>query len=195
MGKEHDKRIEELRKLNEKKAEAKEQKKPKEEGSNDKIGDSDKIADLTDTLQRLQAEFENYKKRVERERQHFEKCAEERLVINLLPLLDSFELALKNTADKDKFVRGVEMIFAQFYSILRSEGLKPIDALGKKLDIYRHEALMKELSDKEEDIVIEELQKGYMFNDTVVRHSKVKVSKGKQDDHEKNPVKGDTGNR
>src|SRR3989338_118757 len=107
MSKEHDKKIEELRKLNEKKAEpkeSKEQKKPKKEDSNDKTDNSDKINDLTETLQRLQAEFENYRKRVERERQHFEKCAEEKLIVKLLPLLDSFELALKNTADKDKFV-------------------------------------------------------------------------------------------
>ena len=133
-----------------------------------------KIKNLVDTLQRLQAEFENYKKRIEMDIIKYKKYAKEELIIKLLNVLDSFELALKNTADVEKFIKGVELIFAQFYSILEKEGLKPIDAVGKKFDPYKHEVLMKEKSDKE-DIVIEEFQKGYMLHDKVIRHSKVKI--------------------
>jgi molecular chaperone GrpE len=166
-------------------------KKPKKE----KIDPNElKIRELTDTLQRLQAEFENYKKRVDREKQEFVKYAAGTMALKLLPLLDSFEFALKGTEDKEKFTKGVEMIFAQFYSILENEGLRPIEAIGKKFDPYKHEVLMKDFSDKDEDIVIEEMQKGYMLNDKVIRHSKVKISKGK-DDNKRNSAKECTGAR
>jgi len=84
---------------------------------------------------------------------------------------------LKNTGDKENFIKGVELIFAQLYSILQSEGLKPIECVGKRLDPYNHEVLLKEQSDKEEDTILEELQKGYMLNDKIIRHTKVKVAK------------------
>lgn len=136
----------------------------------------EKIEELTETLQRLQAEFENYKKRIDKEKEEFVKYTKADLILEILPTLDSFEMALKNASDKKKFIKGVELIFAQFYSLLESEGLRPIEALGKKLDPYKHEVLMKQESDKEEDTVLEELQKGYMLNDKILRPSKVKVS-------------------
>lgn len=141
-----------------------------------KTNDKEKITELTETLQRLQAEFENYKKRIDKEKEEFVKYTKADLILEILPTLDSFEMALKNASDKKKFIKGVELIFAQFYSLLESEGLRPIEALGKKLDPYKHEVLMKQESDKEEDTVLEELQKGYMLNDKILRPSKVKVS-------------------
>lgn len=135
-----------------------------------------KIEELTDTLKRLQAEFENYKKRVEKEKAEFVKFAHADVVAEMLPVLDSFEIALKNTSDKEKFVEGIKIIFAQFHSILEAEGLKPIKAAGEKFDPYRHEVLMKEESDKPEGTILEEFQKGYMLNDKVLRFSKVKIS-------------------
>ncbi len=135
-----------------------------------------KIEELTDTLKRLQAEFENFRKRVERERVEFIKFAHADIIAKMLPVLDSFELALKNTHDKEKLVEGVKMIFAQLYSILEAEGLKPVKAAGEKFDPYKHEVLMKEASDKPEETILEEFQKGYTLNDRVIRHSKVKVS-------------------
>jgi len=140
----------------------------------------EKIKELTDSLQRLQAEFENYQKRVENEKQEFVKYSKADLIAKLLPILDSFELALKNTTDKEKFVKGIELLFAQLYSMLEAEGLRPIKAAGEKFDPYKHEVLMKQKSGKEEDLILEELQKGYMLNDKVLRHSKVKVSKKNQ---------------
>lgn len=136
-----------------------------------------KIRELTESLQRLQADFENYRKAVDRQRQDFFKYAHADVIEELLPILDSFELALKNRDKQEDFIKGVELIFAQLYQLLEKEGLRKIEADGKKFDPYKHEVLMTEKSDKEEDIILEELQKGYMLGDKVIRHSKVKVSK------------------
>ena len=131
---------------------------------------------MTDTLKRLQAEFENYKKRIDKEKEEFAKYAGALTIGKMLPVLDSFEIALKNTSDREKFVEGMKMIYAQFHSVLEAEGVRPIKAAGEKFDPYRHEVLMKEESDKPEDTILEEFQKGYMLNDRVLRHSKVKIS-------------------
>lgn len=136
-----------------------------------------KIDDLTDTAKRVQAEFENYKKRMERDKAEFCRFAEKNLVVKILPMLDSFELALKNKDKKEDFIKGVELIYSQMFSLLEKEGLKKIEAEGKRFDPYFHEALLSEKTGKEENIVIEELQKGYLFRDNVIRTAKVKVSK------------------
>ncbi len=135
-----------------------------------------KIDELTDTLKRLQAEFENYKKWTQKEKIEFANYAHADIIAKLLPVLDSFELALKNSSDNDKFIHGMKMIYAQFHSALESEGLRPIAALGEKFDPYRHEVLLKEESEKPDETVLEELQKGYMLKDKILRYSKVKIS-------------------
>src|SRR3989338_4584321 len=89
------------------------------------------IEELTDTLKRLQAEFENYKKRNEKEKIEFVKYSNAGLIASLLPVLDSYELALKNTSDKDKFIEGIKMIYAQLHSMLETEGLRPIKTTGE----------------------------------------------------------------
>jgi len=142
--------------------------------------DKEVIAELTDSLQRLQAEFENYKKRIDKEKQEFLKYSKADIIDKILPTLDTFEIALKSAQDKEKFVKGMEMVFAQLFSTLEAEGLKPIDCLGKRFDHNLHEVMMKQESDKEEGIVLDELQKGYMLNDKVLRHSKVKISEKKK---------------
>lgn len=136
-----------------------------------------KINELTEGLQRLQADFENYRRLIEKQRRELVEYAHADLIEKLLPILDSFELALKNRDKKEDFIKGVELIFAQLYQFLEKEGLRKIEAEGKKFDPYRHEVLMTEKSDKEEDVILEELQKGYMLCNKVIRHSKVKVSK------------------
>jgi len=146
------------------------------------------IEDYKETLQRLQAEFENFKKRVEKERPELMELARAELIKKLLSVLDSFELALRNgefnaseieslKKEAIQFRKGIDIIYSQFYSVLKHEGLKPIEALNKKFDPYLHDALMQEPSDKEEDTIIEEFQKGYTLKDDVLRHSKVKLSK------------------
>ncbi|MCH8067347.1 MAG: nucleotide exchange factor GrpE [Nanoarchaeota archaeon] len=134
------------------------------------------IDELTNTLQRIQAEFENYKKRVDKEKAEFVKYSKAELIQRILPTIDTFEIALRSTKDNEKFVKGMEMVYAQLISLLHAEGLKPIESLGKKFDPYLHEVMLKEKSDDDDGIVLEELQKGYMLNDKVLRHSKVKVS-------------------
>ena len=111
---------------------------------------SSKIEELTDTLKRLQAEFENYKKWNAKEKVDFIKYAHADLIAQMLPVLDSFEIALKNTSDKDKFIEGMKIVYAQLHSMLEAEGLKPIKATGEKFDPYKHDVLMKEESDKPE---------------------------------------------
>ena len=143
-----------------------------------KIDDKElKIKELTETLQRLQAEFENYKKRNDKEFSERIKYSNAELISRLLPVLDSFGLAIKNKSKGEDFIKGMELVYSQFYSLLKQEGLKPIEALNKKFDPFLHEVMMQEENDKEDEVVLEEFQKGYMLNDRVLRHSKVKLSK------------------
>ncbi len=137
------------------------------------------LEELRETLQRLQADFENYRKRMEKDKEEFTKYASSKLIAELLPILDSFELAIKNKNNNDDFVKGVEMIYSQLSSLLEKQGLNQIEAEGKPFNPYVHEALMQEESEKEDGMVIEEFQRGYMLGETVLRHSRVKVSKGK----------------
>jgi len=136
-----------------------------------------KIDELTNDLKRLQAEFENYKKRCEKENASFREYSNAILIKKMLTVLDSFEIALKNTANHEEFVKGVELIYSQFYSILQDEGLMHLETVGKRFDPYLHEVLLSEKSNKEDDIILEELQKGYKLKGCILRHSKVKVAK------------------
>ncbi len=134
-----------------------------------------KLVDYTDMLQRLQADFENFKKRTEKEKSEANKYASAPVIIKLLPVMDSFEMALKNkSSDPEKFAKGMELVYAQLYSVLKGEGLAKIDAVGQKFDPYVHEVLMQEQSEKD-GIILEEFQKGYKFKDKILRHSKVKI--------------------
>jgi len=134
------------------------------------------VEDYTTQLKRLQAEFENYIKRVEKERTQFSKFATEKLCLKLLTVLDEFEQALKNIKDKDT-KKGVQMIYHNLSKSLLEEGIKPIHAMHEKFDPYKHEVLSK-VDGEKEDIVLEEIQKGYTMHDKVIRHAKVKISKG-----------------
>ena len=139
-----------------------------------------KAMEYKEALQRLQADFENYRKRVEKEKTATKKNANAEFMKALLPVIDSFELALKSISNADdKLRKGMEMIYGQFYSVLESLGLRPIKAVGEMSDPYKHEVLMhEETADEKKDcVVFEEFQKGYIFNDAVIRCSKVKVFK------------------
>ncbi|MBI4440492.1 nucleotide exchange factor GrpE [Candidatus Woesearchaeota archaeon] len=134
------------------------------------------IKELTDSLQRLQADFENYRKWVESKKADDERRGKIGLIRGLLPILDQMELALQSR-ESENFVKGVEMIFSEFKSVLQKEGLAEIESVGKKLDPFLHEVMLHEMCDKEEDTIIGELQKGYRVGDAVIRTSKVKVCK------------------
>lgn len=145
--------------------------------------DAAQLNELTDTLKRVQAEFENYKKRCDKENAVIIKNSNAQLIKQLLPVLDSFELAIKNNTENGnnpeiaKFIKGLELIYAQFFDILESQGLRIIDTKNKKFDPYKHEVLLVQESDQEDDSILQEFQKGYMLNDGVLRHSKVMISR------------------
>ncbi len=133
--------------------------------------------DLTLHLQRLQAEFENFQKRNANDNLRFAKLANKELIKNLLPILDNFQLGFQNK-DSKEFIKGMELIYSNFYSILEENGLKKIDGEGKLFDPYKQEVLLTEHSDKNSDIVLEVLQEGYELNGVVIRSAKVKISRG-----------------
>lgn len=130
-------------------------------------------------LQRLKAEFDNFRKRTQREKEEIAKYGSERVIMSLLPVVDNFERAVDSTRlnkDFDSFSQGVAMIFKQFYKVLEDEGLKAIDTVGEEFDPNLHDALIKEVSEQGDNIILEEIQKGYYLKDKVLRPSKVKVS-------------------
>ncbi|OHW62551.1 protein GrpE [Andreesenia angusta] len=128
---------------------------------------------------RLQADFDNYRKRVEREKQSLINYAVEGMVSELLPVIDNFERALEvKEADFEGFYQGVEMIKNQFIEALKSQGLEEIEALDQPFDPNYHNAVSQmESEDHDSDIVVQVFQKGYKIKDKVVRPSMVVVSK------------------
>jgi molecular chaperone GrpE len=137
-----------------------------------------------DQFQRLQAEFENYRKRVEREKQEFINYFNASFVSELIDIMENLErgiISTKESEDKDSIVKGIEMVYRQLKKILESKGLIPIEAAGQKFDPYLHEAMMKTPTDEyPNNTVIEEFQRGYKVKDKVVRFSKVNVSVNKK---------------
>lgn len=141
-----------------------------------------------DRCLRLNAEFENQRKRSQKEKEEFVKYANEKLIIELIDIMESLERGLENakvSSNKEKLIHGMELIYKKFKTVLEKNGLAPIKALGEKFDPYKHEAMMQTPSDDdEEDVVLEEFARGYMMNNKVIRYSKVRVSKNKDTDNE-----------
>jgi molecular chaperone GrpE len=139
--------------------------------------------DYLSQLKYLQADFENYKKMVAREREMYEMCATEDLIKSLLLTIDNLEIAIasaKQNEDEPSFVEGIELIYKDLMVVLGKEGLKQIKAVGEKFDPYKHEVIMTVIDDGlPEDTVREELEKGYMLGSKLIRTAKVKVSKVK----------------
>jgi molecular chaperone GrpE len=143
---------------------------------------SAQLEDYRNKLLYLQADFENYRKRVEREKAEFRAVANEGLILDLLDVYENleraFEAAKKDDAQASRISKGLEMVHSQMKAVLGKYGLKPIDAVGKKFDPRVMEAMMQEASaDAEEDTVLDEFQRGYTLSSKVIRCSKVKVSK------------------
>ena len=131
-------------------------------------------------LERLQADFENYKKRQEKKQKEFIEFANERLINNLLSVMDNLERALDSTENEKNakaIKEGIKNTLKEFYNILKKEGVMPMKSVGHRFDPYRHEAVMKTETDKHsEDIVTEEFQKGYYMKSKVLRPAMVKVA-------------------
>ena len=138
-----------------------------------------------DRLVRLQADFENYRKRTLREREDLLNFAGEQLITELLPVLDNFERALAaGRENTEGLYAGVEMIYRQLTGLLEARGLAPVSALGGKFDPCRHEAVAwEETSEESQDnTVIKEFQKGYCLKEKVIRPAMVVVARAKQNE-------------
>lgn len=129
--------------------------------------------ELLDMLKRTQAEFENFRKRVERDRTEHIKRANKELLLKILPIVDNFELALKSCKVDNEVFKGFELIYSQMMSALENEGVKQIKE--KEFNPELHEPLLQEKAD-EAGKILEVLQKGYFLNEKVLRTAKVKIS-------------------
>ena len=138
------------------------------------------VAQLKDQLLRKAAEFDNYKRRTENDFASLTKFAGENIIVQLLPVLDDLNRSLKsvkNKAENDPFTKGVELIYAKLSKALEAQGLKTMDVIGKEFNVDFHDALMQmPRADVPSHTVIEEVEKGYLLFDKVIRHAKVVVS-------------------
>lgn len=142
-----------------------------------------KIGELTTGWQRTQADFLNFKKQTAEDRLKLIKSANEDLLLELLPILDNFQLASQHLPEdlaSNNWAIGIKQIEKQFESVLFGQGLERIDSIGKEFDPYLHEAIEKIDSDQPENTILEEILSGYKINNTVIRPAKVKVSNNKQ---------------
>ena len=132
------------------------------------------IKELTESIQRLQADFENFQKKTDKERQNIKDEVNAEIISKLWVILDNIQICLENIKDKDAFIEAIKITFADMFNFLHQKGLTPIKSVGEKFDPHKHEALMKE-GDGDKYVIIEEFQKGYMLHDRVLRPSKVKI--------------------
>jgi molecular chaperone GrpE len=139
-----------------------------------------KVEELTQRYLRSQADFDNYRKRMQKEKEDLLKYASRSLLEKLLPAVDNLERAIessKQTGNLESLVQGVEMVYRQIMDALKEEGAVPIEAVGKPFDPYIHQAVAQVESDGQQTgIVVEEYQKGYMLKDKLIRPSMVKVT-------------------
>lgn len=154
--------------------EKKEKKKSKKKDKKD-----EKIEELNDRLLRNMAEFENFRNRSEKEKAAKFDMGAKNVVEKVLPIVDNFERGLAAVPEEEQdnaFVKGMEAVYKQFTTVLEEIGVTPIEAVGKEFDPNLHNAVMHDEDEtKEANIISEEFQKGYMYKDSVVRHSMVKV--------------------
>ncbi|QSS99012.1 nucleotide exchange factor GrpE [Pontibacillus sp. ALD_SL1] len=128
-------------------------------------------------LLRLQADYDNFRRRTQKDRENDRKYKSQSLIEELLPALDNFERALQVEAQDEKYAEGMNMVYKQLKSALEKEGLEEISAVGEEFDPHMHQAVMQvEDENYESNVVVEELQKGYKLNDRVIRPSMVKVN-------------------
>ena len=147
---------------------------------NKKDKKDEKIDELTDRLTRQMAEFDNFRKRTEKEKSQMYEIGAKDIIEKILPIVDNFERGLSSMPEDEKatpFAEGMEKIYKQLMTTLEGIGVKPIEAVGQEFNPDFHNAVMH-VEDEElgENIIAEEFQKGYMYRDSVVRHSMVKVA-------------------
>ena len=158
--------------------EASEDSKDKKSSKKDKKNKAQEIIDeLNDKVMRQMAEFENFRKRSDKEKTQMYDMGAKSILEKILPVVDNFERGLDAAADGDSFADGMKMIYKQLMTSLEEAGVKEIEAEGEEFNPDYHNAVMH-VEDEElgENVVVEVLQKGYMYNDTVLRHAMVKVA-------------------
>ena len=159
---------------------SKEEKKKLFGKKNKKDKKDEKIEELTDRLTRQMAEFDNFRKRTEKEKSQMYEIGAKDIIEKILPVVDNFERGLGSMSDEDKatpFAEGMEKIYKQLMTTLEGIGVKPIEAVGQEFNPDFHNAVMHEENEEAgENIITEEFQKGYLYHDSVVRHSMVKVA-------------------
>ena len=152
----------------------------------------EKEENFLEHLQRLQAEFDNFRKRTIKEKQWLRSGVLEEVFAGLLPVIDNFQRALDSSKQKESmsssFMQGVEMIYSQLMDILKGYGVVPIKALGETFDPSVHEAVGSEESEQEENTIIREMQVGYCLKERVIRPSVVIVAKGIGENQEAQPA-------
>lgn len=140
---------------------------------------NNKVGELTDSAKRAMADLQNFKKRMEEEKRQFAKFASANVFIEILPVFDSFERAanhLPEELEDNEWVKGIEGIIKQFEQIMDKFNIKKMKTEGEKFDPEKHEAVASEKGEK--DIILEELEAGYMMDEYVLRPAKVKVGSG-----------------
>lgn len=162
-------------------ADAKESKKEAKKKKKEKKDKKDEqIEDLTDRLKRSMAEFDNYRKRVEKEKSHMYEVGAKDVIEKILPIVDNFERGFDSLSEEEReapFAAGMDKVFKQLNDMLEGIGVTPIEALNQEFDPNLHNAVMHvEDESVGENIIVEEFQKGYCYKDSVVRHSMVKVA-------------------
>jgi molecular chaperone GrpE len=150
-------------------------------------GGQETLSDLCDRMLRLQAEFDNYKKRTAKEKEQLVHSAEGRLMKRMLPVYEEIGLAEKEAGKlhDESLKKGILLVLSKLRSSFEKEGLQEMRLDGEKADPFRHEIAMKEESDKPEGAIVRVIQKGYLFRGEVLRHAVVSVSGGKKQE-EKN---------
>ena len=143
----------------------------------------EEVLDSKDKYLRLQAEFQNYKKRVEKQRTDLIKYSHGEVIKDILPIIDNFERAIdsaKDSENSESLIEGIELIKKSFDEFLENRKIEVVKTVGEKFDTKYHHAVMKEESDKHEDNeIIQELQKGYILEGKVLRYAMVKVASNK----------------
>ena len=153
-----------------------------QEENNDELKEMEQEeAQIQQQFLRLQADFENFRKRTSKEKEELSSQAGKNIITDMLPVLDNLHRALeagKQKGDLDKFIEGVDMIYSQLWSVLQGKGLEYIDCKGKEFDPEIHQAVMQEeVAEGEDNIVLDEIQRGYLLNGKLIRPSMVLVSK------------------
>ena len=138
----------------------------------------EEIIELKSHIQRLQADFDNFRKQNDKQKQELIRYANEGLIVKFIDVYEDMERALENSTNGEEIREGLELIYSKMKNTLEKEGVKEIPAVGEKFDPFKHEALLTvDSPDHENNEIVDELMKGYTLKDKVIKYSKVRVCK------------------